>query len=486
MDKIVKLNSIEGGPFTAQQNRITFEIPADGVYDLSESYINLNFRVQADEPDGASGTGVYPVDLRWKAVDAAAATPVNPNFPNVCIIKNARIATAQQGQVENIRRVDQLKSLMGVFTTSVEEEYSRSYKASSQIVQPRNGKLNRWSIYQEINKTGSIKSKVNDNARVMIPLRDVFDFCFQADEFDATRAGVTTINCELNVDKLEAVATQQAFGDLNEMEDITQDGDRSTLVTKIAWTNLEQSPYFVGQKIRISGTLNGAPSANNAVIGDIEWGTNGVITITTEAPFVTIPAGQSLTAITVAPVIPTTVTSELNFGEIILTRKASSKSSVGSIEYSTFSTEQTNGNNLNPFQRQFQVEGESDAVLIAFPQGEDELISNANLTNISDYRLRLDNDDLTDRNVTVRAPLYFDRINMTLIQMSRRLKRLTEQAGDTQPSDGLAAFGNETTVVTIMSPLAQKQREKLLQVNTEGAGVNAMVLFKHLPRVFSY
>ena len=490
MDKIIKLNSIEGGPFTTSQNRMTFEIPGNGVYDLSESYINLNFRVTATENDPATGTGVYPVDIRWDAVDntAAPADLETPAFHNVSLIKNARISTANQGQVENIRRVDQLKALLAPYTTSVEEELSRSYHAASQAVQPRNGAANRWTLYQEINKVGSVPSRVNENARVMIPLRDVFDFCFQADEFDGSRAGTTTIHCELNIDKLNAVYSVEDFSNLSDFEDITTDGDKTEFTTKAKFSNLEQSHYFVGQKISINGTINAAPSNNPRVISSIVWNDTGAdegkLTITVSAP-IAVPAGQTFTGISGVKVDPAAVAFELNFGEVIVTQKAMAKSNADDIEYSTFSTEQGNGNGLTSFQRQYQVEPESDAVLISFPAGDDKLVSSKDTTNVTDFRLRLDNEDLTDRNVTVEAPLYYDRINMTLVQMARRLKRLTESAGNTTAGAGMGGV-DEIPVLSIMSPLVQKPREKLLQVNTEGAAINEIVLFKHLPRVFSY
>jgi hypothetical protein len=491
MDKIIKLNSIEGGPFTTSQNRMTFEIPGNGVYDLSESYINLNFRVTTTEVSPASGTGVYPVDIRWDARDATpGADPHNPAFHNVSIIKNARLSTANQGQIENIRRVDQLKALMAPYTTSVEEELSRSYHAASQIVQPRNGSGNRWNLYQEINKVGSISSRVNENARVMIPLRDVFDFCFQADEFDGSRAGTTTIHCELNVDKLNAVfaiPNPPNFTPLNRFADAPEGAISSfTMLAKI--NNLEQSQYFVGQKVTINGTINGAPSNNERIISSIVWNDSGVnegkLTINVSSP-IAVAAGQTYTSITVNKVAPGSVAFELNFGEIIVTQKSMSKTSVDDIEYSTFSTEESNGNGLTSFQRQYQVEPESDAVLISFPAADDKLISSKDKTPITQFRLRLDNEDLTDRNVVVESPLYYDRVNMTMVQMARRLKRLTEFAGSTSAEAGKGGLEQNPTI-SIMNPLVQKPREKLLQVNTEGTPINEIVLFKHLPRVFSY
>ena len=41
MNKLIKISSNEGGVFTGTNNRISFNIPDMGVYDLSKSYINL-------------------------------------------------------------------------------------------------------------------------------------------------------------------------------------------------------------------------------------------------------------------------------------------------------------------------------------------------------------------------------------------------------------------------------------------------------------
>lgn len=506
MDKIIKLNSNEGGPFTATQNRVTFDIPSDGIYDLSESYINLNFQTSHVDADPASGDSVYPIDLRWKAVNDATpapANPVNPNFPNVCLVKNAVLRTAMQGQLENIRRVDQLNAILAPYTTSLEEEYSKSYHAASQIVPTKNGTQNRFSIYQEINKVGNVDSKVNNNARAMIPLRDLFDFCYQADAYDSSKTGTTSIFCELNYDKLQAVSVQEDFSDLNSFEDITNAGQVSVIKSDIVFDNSDQWPYFVNQKVNCTFTNNGTQQTVKCVIGNIEWIDSGAdagkLNITMKASIFTIPGGQNMTGITLNKVDPQSVSFELNFAEIILTRKADNFSGhmnkntgkkdpiPSQISYSTFSTEQVNGNAIVPFQRQFQVEPESDAVIISFPQGEDDLISPAQLTNFENFRLRLDNDDLTDRDIEVRSPLYFDRINMTLISMQRRLKRLTQYSGDTAIDAGLC-WQAPTQNVSIMNPLVQKANEKLLQVNITGggSGISRMVLFKHLPRVFSY
>ena len=41
LNKVVKISSNQGGRFTASNNLVDFDIPSDGVYDLSKSYVNL-------------------------------------------------------------------------------------------------------------------------------------------------------------------------------------------------------------------------------------------------------------------------------------------------------------------------------------------------------------------------------------------------------------------------------------------------------------
>ena len=45
MDKVIKINSRQGGPFSATNNLVDFDIAPDGTYDLTDSYINLVCRI---------------------------------------------------------------------------------------------------------------------------------------------------------------------------------------------------------------------------------------------------------------------------------------------------------------------------------------------------------------------------------------------------------------------------------------------------------
>jgi hypothetical protein len=488
MNKEIKFNSIQAGPFTDNQNRVSFEIPSNGVYDLSESYINLNTQLDYTD-DGTNGNGVYVIDLEWDT-----GVSYHPTFANASVVKNALIRNSKNGMIENIRRVDQLSNVMRTYGQSVLQDVGKSYKAASN--QNSNINLNQYSIYRDINKVGVVKSKQNNIAPIKIPLKDVFDFCAQASEIDTGRSGAITIEMELNINKLRAIQRQNssdwpsaltadsAFADAN------TEGNANQITTALKFRSLDQSVFYVGQKLLI--TAEGAGGAGDitdeeAVIDSIVWNADKTLTIEFEEKWGDIGAGESYTKIEVKTkdVVLAEVGVNINFGEIALLQLAKTSSDFDTIEYSTFSTEQTNGNGLQNFQRQFQVEADSDAVIIVFPDAETELIS---VSDITESRLRLDNVDLTDRNVDSYSPLHYDRINASMTQMKRTLRNLIENAGHTEESDFKESIiDEEGEQLIIMAPLVQKLQEKLLQVNlTSQAGVEQITLFKHLPRTFNY
>lgn len=127
MDKIIKLNSRQGGPFTATQNLCDFDIPADGTYDLSESYINLFARI-VGTASGATSTSIPNMDLGNDGGNGRAAAVTNlavnwsaaPNrsFYNIAMVKNTSLTTEKVGVLEDIRRVDILRQILNEYTQS--------------------------------------------------------------------------------------------------------------------------------------------------------------------------------------------------------------------------------------------------------------------------------------------------------------------------------------------------------------------------------
>ena len=452
----------------------------DGVYDLSQAVISLNVDIAVEENETVSGVGIYPMDLEW--VDNG----VNPMLPNVCLVKNGLIRNSQNGMIENIRRIDQLQSILQHFNSSSLEKYSRSDHSVTQMLGQSNAE--QYSIYRDINKLGTIKSKQNRIAPVQIPLRDIFDFAHQATELDTTKTGTMTISLELNIDKLDPVQRMESANveaEVLEFKPVSTEGDVNTITTEATFTDLNQSFYYVGQKLSMTGTDSGGASVgpSEAVINEIVWNADETLTISFENKWATNAASVTLSAIKAETEGINSATVSFDFGEITLMKLAKTSSDVREIEYSTFSTDETTNAPQQSYQRLFQVEADCDAVIAAFPVNGSISSSDDSVTK---YRVRVDNQDLTDRDVEPESPLAYDRTNMTMSQMSLRLKNLeTSRAVNTAGESFRDSQSSADTVqMVIMNPVSQTIREKQLQLNLTAAspGVSAVTLFKHRPR----
>jgi len=492
MDKFVKINSVQGGSFTNTSNLVDFVIPSSmGVVSLKDSYINLNTQITTTETDTTGGDGVYAVGVEW--VYQGAGTAVHPKFVNSAIVKNCNIRSDQRGNIENLRRSDQLRQLLSTYTRSQREAFCDSYLASNQLINPVN--RNNFGIFREINKTGSIPSRNLDIAPIQISLADLFGFCDSAPEVDLQKLGTLRVHLELNRDKIEPVikmidpTTEWANTDLGDCEDITTAGDITQLTTKQKFTNLDLSPFWVGQSLVATGTGGGGSAGlpapgKKAVVSAIEWDKDngGVLNITFTESLLTLGGAETLTAIKLVPYATTTASMDINFAELVV-KRVGNPVGIDQINYDTFSTEETNGLGLKSFQNQYQIEADAKDVVIGFPNEDSDLISCNN--DIESFRLRLNNQDLTDRLVEVDSPLYYDRVNMTLGNMGESMKNLTQNYGDQDATDWADVYAKtDFDVVSVMNPLFITEREKYLQlnINATGNGVNKITLFKHLPR----
>ncbi len=183
---------------------------------------------------------------------------------------------------------------------------------------------------------------------------------------------------------------------------------------------------------------------------------------------------------------PTAVSVSLDGAELVMRHKAS-KDGIDKVTYHTYSTEETNGNGLTSFQNLYTVEPEANNVLIMFPDGADGLVSKND--DIASWRLRLNNEDLTDRPIVRKSPLAYDRLAMTLNSMGAGLGNLVQNTGKTNAQTWTGTYTDtKFDSVIVANPLFQTTQQKLLQVNIEagGNGVQKLVLFKQLPRVFEY
>lgn len=515
MDKFLKIQSIEGGEITATDNLRNFQVPQGDVYDLRDSFIQFNCEITRTETTAGGGDGVYQNMVQWVSADDE-----KPHFPNVAFVKNCNLKSNTKGHIESIRRVDILKSNLHVLNHSQREVADESYENVNQLPQPINSQED--SIFTSINKTGSTKSIESQNVPLAVRCSDLFDFC-STDEYDTNKGGGLHFHLELNRDKLEAVQVGKAPVPTNfrRFTNVaTSVGTGNTLVvgndtTQLRVYNLEMSPYYVGQKVLITATGTGtapnkpadvaaAPAVIKSIVWDRRGGPNnndqskgGKMTLTFESDWGVALAGDGGYSDVSCTIAECTPTLKITNAELVLKKKnPSDLNNYSQIEYTTYTTEEGFGNSRQNFQDLFTVEGEATQAIMMFAQGNDGLLSSAPLTS---FRCALNNQDITDRDVAVGSPLYYDRLAGSIRGQGFNLRNLEQNSGDS----AAAAYSDTYTsqkleVLPLVASLFQTDSNKFLQVKaTVGAityqapagtktGVNNYQLYKSIPRVFSY
>lgn len=508
-DTYIKLNANNGGPYNESQNIIDFTIPSGSVYNLRDSYVNINTILNVVEASTAEGVGVYLGDAVW------TSTP-EVKIPNSVLVRDCRISSDRQGVIEDLSRIDQLSNVIQQYGRNAEEGESDNYLNMNVFMGNVNPYQNSNSIFVDANKLGNVKSTYNTINPISIRLGDLMDFC-NIEEVDTNRTGNIHIRLRCNFDKLGAdlkITPRQRQPELArakiadvtktmEFQDLTGASTGQTLVTKYRFNRLNQSPFFVGQKIVLKADIANAGTGGNqvdkpAVISSINWNTTlgdanaGYITLEFEqAPFTALDGnGESYENVSAVPAVWTSASFTYDFAEIVL-KEVGSPQGADSLAYKTYHTTQDNGNGLLSYQGQFVLRPATNNMLILFPTDTSDLQSNNE--QLKSYNIRVNNEDLIDnREVTFRTPLQLDRINMTLSNMDIGAENLLQNAGSSnigsvyrylEPTNGLV-YDNRI----IMNPLPQTGNDKLLQLNmvAETNGVKAITIFTEEQRMFSY
>jgi hypothetical protein len=218
-------------------------------------------------------------------------------------------------------------------------------------------------------------------------------------------------------------------------------------------------------------------------ITSISYDHTGIQTIAWNSPLIAnMPATKTLVDIVVTPatVDVTSATLDVMRAELVLKKVANPPKPPNQLSYMSWSTEQINGNASTNFQRMFSIEPSAVNVMLMFPKND--LFSQN--TDLQSYRLRLNNEDLTNRDISVvspRDPLYYDRLGMSLLNSGYPFSNAYEQNlnCNADSSDGGVTI-SDYKLTLVSNPLPITSGDKLLQVNLtlDGGGLEQLVLFK--------
>ena len=204
----------------------------------------------------------------------------------------------------------------------------------------------------------------------------------------------------------------------------------------VEYDSVESSPYFVGQKLNLEWIVDGASGGQDdvTVMGITYNVVAKTISLLLDFPF---PASADPYETIVATEVPAPADfavlsiANANLGVCEIVGGPMMKGDV--LQYMTWSVEQYS-NNANSLEKIFEVESNAVNAILMFNDSGSSLLSVQEKVN--DYRMRIDNSDVYDRNIHVNFhdaeeevlchdPLHYDAINRTFLNAAIPLKNLT-------------------------------------------------------------
>jgi hypothetical protein len=494
LNKYSLISSKEAGAFTDQNRIINFTIPEGGVYDMSQCFVQLVTRC------------VTLTDQVHNMCLKNSTSSLTPK--NVDMIRNCWLSGDKVGKLEDITRVNVLQSNLLELTKSTTEKMCL-VDSIYQVRDFQEGML--LSPWTELHKEGTSPSTYRD-AYLRIPLNQLFSLGNSI--IDTSKTGALTVHVELEkLTYLEFVEVKMfhspALKDEGKFQSVTT---ATNQITTLAWTgsagikyeSIEASPYFVGQKLSLSWTVEPPMEPIPVVVQGITYNVvEKTITLTIDYTFSQEPTTiyENVTVAEVeAPAGFATLsiaTANLGVAEV-----SGGKMAGDVLEYMTWSVEQYS-NNANSLEKIFEVEANAVNAFLMFNNNTSNLISNNK--KVSEYRMRIDNSDVYDRNIRVNYndevgrvlchdPLHYDALNRTMLNASLPLKNLTclNMIRDTDDHFVTLAerfkggLDRELSLLMLCTPLPLTQGMKKLQfsVSTKEAEdkVENVILFKQIIR----
>ena len=124
MDKIIKLTSKQGTFNTTDKLLGDFTLPGGSTYNLKDSYLNVVMRVDStDTKDMTSDESGESKACISVAIKDDELDNSNTKMPNVALIKNAHMSSQNKGKIDDIRRVDSLKTMLYNFEVDNDSTY---------------------------------------------------------------------------------------------------------------------------------------------------------------------------------------------------------------------------------------------------------------------------------------------------------------------------------------------------------------------------
>ena len=573
MDTQIKVSSNEGGIFTGSNNRCSFTLSGNtGHYDLSSAYVNLicSIPITAEEERSATNARANPFNTGVGAITYNTASTANGrgvyvlkarmrddggvgrdfDYENAVLVKNINMRSSQFGSIEHCKRNDIYSASINAYSKNMGDRTAGSYGDLFKVPQISNSFDSPFGDY---NKEGTVSSRNLLRQAVRIPLKDMLNFA-NVRQYDTGKFGRTDIDLELNIDKIistnlfgqntnlqlplgndetgSAMGSQNLFQCINLTAtigaDMTEIQLGSTQTVHRAFQRLEDSPYYVGQKLYIAAlyTQGSDPAGRN---------TGGqTLLVTRRITEIKYNRGENNVGMTGAANNTNSITLVLNAalegsgplagtGTYTNVRVRGAECSLGDfqVDFAELEVKQINPGNVVDdggapiVYKSYDTEEFSTPPVVNFrrifecpPNAHNLFIANTSLTagtagtnglvsrleEIQDYRLRVDNKDCSDRQIRLRDtaaagvnaptqdPLHLQKLIVAFKNSDKSIKGLQERYQDANNRSGLFRnkYQTDSVVIGQVLPITDRPKQVQVEINTGTNGISGLTLFKEV------
>ena len=145
------------------------------------------------------------------------------------------------------------------------------------------------------------------------------------------------------------------------------------------------------------------------------------------------------------------------------------------IQFSSFNTQSDAYPQLASLNRQYFLPANCMNVIISSAK---PIYPDA--TNLSSYRLSLDNEPITNRDVEVKSGLHYDLLNRTFLNMGRQLRNNKEKLVKNNNTEDENAGNLDVRIIACPVPLQARQTQLGLELNGTGNLNGSHKIFSHV------
>ena len=480
VSKIVKIPSRQNHVLTSSQNLVDFEIPSD-IYDLSQSYVNLNVSVNS-----ASSANIAILNLaRLNAANAVQDT----NFSNVSFVRHASIKSDRNGTLESLRHVNVLKENLKAFDVSRAKQFSQDLTSRINPLVDKN--MLTGCPFRDFYKEGTTLTKELSH-NVMIPLPEIFDVC-NIDSWNSESMGKLSAHLELDLDSFGLKQyldntdsakywTSVMPGQTETNGAMADFADGATvLITKRTYNSPDDSPFYVGQGLTITGTAN-VPANTTRQITGLNYRGDNKFDITISASIATT-GGNNATGVTVKGINDAKASAQIiyNSCELVLMKNSVSKP-LGGVEYITYEVEEDSLGNVAQVNKDYMLNSNCQNVYMVFPSDNKIILSNR---QINSYRFSIDGVNSTNRRITT---LYNSGLHLN--QLMKVFENGQYEMENTRKSNininqigvSLESAATVNYMIAEAIPLKGSPTQFNIDVTGNAANLDRMLLFKEIVR----